>query len=123
LLRRDLTTTNVSPSPSLMPWARAKNTSPNSPLPGRVERKLQDHSEILKESNCPCDYGYYRSTYLYICQLVNVHDLMKNFSFKRQYMWLPGKPVTLTWLKFKILSYLYQLKAYELRMKTQFKLW
>jgi hypothetical protein len=32
-----------------------------------------------------------------------------------------GKPVT--WSKFKILSYLYQLKAYELRMKTQYKLW
>jgi hypothetical protein len=27
-----------------------------------------------------------------------------------------------TWSKFKILSYLYQLKAYELRMKSQFKL-
>jgi hypothetical protein len=28
-----------------------------------------------------------------------------------------GKPVI--WSKFKIWSYLYQLKAYELRMKTQ----
>jgi hypothetical protein len=32
-----------------------------------------------------------------------------------------GKPAV-TWSKFKILSYSYQLKAYELRMKTQFKL-
>jgi hypothetical protein len=32
-----------------------------------------------------------------------------------------GKPVT--WSTFKILSYLYQLKVYELRMKTQFKLY
>jgi hypothetical protein len=31
-----------------------------------------------------------------------------------------GKPVT--WSKFNMLSYLHQLKAYEIRMKTEFKL-
>jgi hypothetical protein len=63
-----------------------------------------------------------------------VQDLTALFAFSVLAPWWPSqesdrtkicvmcgcleKPVT--WSKFKILSYLYQLKAYELWMKTQF---